>query len=310
VFSAAGTLLYSDGIDPALSISIVKIDRRGQVEELPGFPLGDTVLPRLSPDGTRLAVTENSVGGTAASTISVYDLQRGALTRKFVEGFGPLWGADSQSFVFTNANILYWQALENAEAPRELVSGAEGSLWATDISPRGWVVAYYEVHPDTGRDIWTVDIDGDSEPVPFLATAASERSAVFSPDGNWIAYMSDATGQEEVYVREFPAGGAEIPVSIGGGREPRWSADGTEMFYRQGQGMYVVPVSTDTTFRAGDPGLLFEGGFLVQPGGRNQNYDVDADGNFYIALLPEGGERVNVVLNWDRELARLLAGQR
>ncbi len=310
-FSAGGTLLYSDGVDPAVGMAIVKIDRRGRVEELPGLLLGDFTLPVLSPDGTRLAFTEGWIAGsTATSFIGLYDLERGALTRHVVDGFGAQWGADSQSIVFSSGNTLRWQPLENAETLRELVSGTEGSLWTTDVSPNGRVIAYYEIHPDTGRDIWTVEIDGDTEPVPFLVTAASERSAVFSPDGHWIAYMSDAGGQEEVYVRPFPAGGAEIQVSIGGGREPRWSADGTEIFYRQGRGMYAVSVTTKPEFRVGDPDLLFQGVFLVQPGGRNATYDVDADGNFYMTLRPEGGERVNVVLNWDRELERLLAGQR
>jgi len=310
--SAAGTLAYSDGVDPSVGIALVKIDRRGQGEELPGLPASDYQLPVLSPDGRRLTFTEGSIVGLGDNSIGMYDLERGALTRRVVDGYGAQWRADSQSIVFggTNYRTLLWQSLESSEVSLELVSDTEGSLWATDISPVGGVLAYYEIHPDTGRDIWTVEIDGDAEPEPFLVTAASERSAVFSPDGAWIAYMSDAGGQEEVYVRPFPAGGAEVQVSIGGGREPRWSADGTEMFYRQGRGMYAVPITTQPVFQViGDPDLLFQGRFVVQSGGRNANYDVDADGNFYIAQRPEGGERVNVVLNWDQELERLLAGR-
>jgi dipeptidyl aminopeptidase/acylaminoacyl peptidase len=245
------------------------------------------------------------------STIGVYDVERGTLTRRVVDGFGAQWGADSQSIVFGGLENLtmHWRSLEDSESSREFVSSDAGSLWATDVSPDGRVLAYYAIHPDTGRDIWTAQIDGDVEPEPFLVTAASERSAVFSPDGEWIAYMSDASGQEEVYVRTFPEAGSETQVSIDGGREPRWSADGTEIFYRQGSGMYAVPITLAPRVRVGDPDLLFQGRFVVQAGGRNASYDVDADGNFYITLRPEGGERVNVVLNWDQELARLLAGR-
>jgi len=309
--SPGGTLAFADGVDPAVGISLVKINRRGQVEELPGLPSSDYQIPVLSPDGTRVAVTEGSIIGTG-TWISVYDLQRGALARRVATGYGAQWIPDGQSIALgSNANrALFWQPLEVAEAPRELVAGTTGSVWTTDVSPDGRVLAYYEIHPDTGRDIWLVEIAGDAEPRPFLVTAASERSAVFSPDGAWIAYMSDAGGLEQVYVRSFPAGDNEVQVSIGGGREPRWSADGAEIFYRQGRGMYAVPVSTQPTFRVGDPDLLFQGRFIVQTGGRNANYDVDAEGNFYITQRPEGGERVNVVLNWDQELERLLAGGR
>ncbi len=312
--SAAGTLAYTGAGDQASGTTLVRmVDRRGRVVgELSGLPPGDYMHPALSPDGKWLALTEDSLDPIFAPTIGVYELDRDAFTSRAVSGYGAQWRADSRTFAFgAPANsTLVWKELESAGEPRELVSATAGSVWTTDISADGRLLAYYEVHPDTGRDIWTVVLDGDDAPQPFLVTAASERSAVFSPDGEWIAYMSDASGSEEVYVRPFPAGGPEVQVSIGGGREPRWSVDGTEMFYRSGRGMYALPVVTQPQFVPGTPELLFEGRFAVQAGGRNANYDVDADGNFYVVQVPEGGERINVVLNWDRELERLLAGGR
>ncbi len=310
---AGGTFAYADGADPAMEMSIVRVDRDGNVEELTGLGPGDYVIPALSPDRKWLTYTEDSNAFDSGSTvISVYEMERGAVTRRAANGYGARWRAGSQSIVFGNNSnrTLSWQQLQSSEEPREILSGTGASLWTTDVSSDGRLLAYYEIHPDTGRDIWTVELDGDAEPQPFLVTAASERSAVFSPDGAWIAYMSDASGQEEVYVRPFPAGGSEVQVSIGGGREPRFSADGSEIFYRQGRGMFAVPITTQPTFRVGEPDLLFEGRFAVQTGGRNANYDVDDDGNFYIVQVPDGYERVNVVLNWDRELKRLLAEQR
>ena len=304
--SPAGTLVYSDGVDPIGGRSIVKIDREGRVEELPGLERGEYLFPVLSPDGTRLAFTQGYLI-TGSPTIGVYEIERGAASR-LAPGFNSKWRREGQSVVFGDrqGGFVGWRPLDRSEEVTELVSSSATSLWVTDVSPDDRRVAYYEVHPETGRDIWMVPLEGEPTPEAFLVTPASERSTVFSPDGDWVAYMSDASGREEVYVRPYPAGQPEFQVSVGGGREPRWSADGSEMYYRWGRGLYAVPVATDPEFRAGEPELLFTGRFHVEPGGRNQNYGLDADGNFYIVRLPEGGERINVVVNWFEELNRLV----
>jgi serine/threonine-protein kinase len=167
------------------------------------------------------------------------------------------------------------------------------------VSPDGTVLAYYEIHPQTERDLWLLPLDGSGEPQPFLITSASERSAVFSPDGRWLAYMSDISGREEIYVRpaDNPAGG-EVLVTVQGGREPRWAPDGSEIYFRSEDGLWAVPVTTAPRFTAGEPELLFTGSFVFEEGGRNQQYDVLPDGDFIMVEVPESNEELRVAVDW------------
>ena len=98
-------------------------------------------------------------------------------------------------------------------------------------------------------------------PVEFLVTPFQERGATFSPNGRWLAYVSDKSGQNEVYVRPYPGPGDEFIISVGGGQEPVWSPDGQELYYRRGQQMLAVPVETDPTFVPGTEESLFEGDY-------------------------------------------------
>ena len=142
-----------------------------------------------------------------------------------------------------------------------------------------------------------------SEPEPLVATRANERSARFSPDGRWIAYTSDRSGRDEVYVRQFePRGETDHLISTAGGREPVWSRDGTELFYRTGNSLVAVPLE----FNAGASGRqsrcrLFEANWATDPGGLNQMYDVTPDGRFLVIEgVTEG--KIAVVTGWRNAL--------
>jgi serine/threonine-protein kinase len=144
--------------------------------------------------------------------------------------------------------------------------------------------------------------------VPLVTTPASDRSATFSPDSRWFAYVSNVSGRDEVYVRRFEStsGTAEHLVSTEGGREPQWSRDGKELFYRVGRAMMTVPVDLGEEFVAGEPQKLFEGSWAVESGGLNPMYDVSPDGErFVMVRADEGWNRVRVVLGWQTELERL-----
>ena len=180
------------------------------------------------------------------------------------------------------------------------------SLWPTDVAADGSVLLYYEIHQDTERDVWLLPLDGRHEPEPFLVTDASERSAVFSPDGRWIAYMSDTSSREEVYVRPRASGeGREVIVTVDGGREPRWSPDGSEIFFRLDDGLWAVPVTTDAGFALGPPELLFTGSFDYEEGGRNQQYDVFPNGDFLMIEREERLEELRIMINWLDEVEAL-----
>jgi serine/threonine-protein kinase len=134
-----------------------------------------------------------------------------------------------------------------------------------------------------------------------------EKSAIFSPDGRFIAYVSNESGSDEIYVQPFPGPGEIVPVSAGGGRAPVWSHDGRELYYRNGSAMMTVSVTTEGGFRAGRPRQLFEGRYGVEPGGQH-DYDVSPDGQRFLMVgLDDEAEpsEIRVVLSWFEEVERL-----
>ncbi len=184
---------------------------------------------------------------------------------------------------------------------------AEGTLVSPDWSRDGRYLVYYEVDEENGRGIRYVELqaDGDaSEPVTFLSTPADELSPRLSPDARFLAYISDESGRDEIYVRPFPDGAGKWQVSVNGGTDPRWRSDGSELFYLEDTSLRVVSVSTGEGFTQGQPQVLFESLDLAQVGGRA--YDVSADGQrFVTTALVEGAEaappKIRVVQNWYEE---------
>ena len=147
------------------------------------------------------------------------------------------------------------------------------------------------------------------KPRPFLQTRFGEAGAVFSPDGHWLAYTSDESGRYEVYVRPFPGPGGKWMISNEGGDEPVWAKNGKELFYRNGDKMMAVEITTQPTFRAGTPTLLFEGQYIHQAGLFRADYDITPDGQRFLMIQPgeqEAATQINVVLNWFEELKRLV----
>lgn len=174
-------------------------------------------------------------------------------------------------------------------------------------SPVARVLAYTEYDLETGEDIWLLPLDGDRELRPLLQTHSNESDATFSPDGRWLAYVSDESGRDEVYVQTYPESGVKWQISREGGLSPQWAKDGTELFYRTGERMMAVEVEIDPTFRVGVPRPLFEGRFQYINVVRT-NYDVAADGRFLMIRPVEESEStsLNVVLHWFEELTRLV----
>ena len=169
----------------------------------------------------------------------------------------------------------------------------------------------YTDNPDTARDLYVLAMDGDLTPELFLATPFQERGVSFSPGGQWIAYVSDESGQDEVYVRPYPGPGGQVIISTGGGEEVVWGPDGSELFYRNGDQVMVVEVTTGQTFSAGAPAPLFAAPYALDNAGGgagNPNYDISPDGAQFIfvehdsATGVEGVAQITVVLNWFEEL--------
>jgi hypothetical protein len=142
---------------------------------------------------------------------------------------------------------------------------------------------------------------------PLLRTSAFESGAQFSPDGRWVAYSSDESGQMEVYVRPFPGPDRKRPVSTQGGRAVRWNPNGKELFYRTGNKTMAVSVSGNAELTFSAPRMLFEQRYAVGSSVTAANYDVSPDGERFVMVKDESGSgRLNVVLNWTEELKRLV----
>jgi serine/threonine-protein kinase len=161
----------------------------------------------------------------------------------------------------------------------------------------------------TGWDIWLLSLTGERKEGPFLQTPANEGNAIFSPDGRWLAYVSDESGRDEVYVRPVEGSGGKWQISTQGGGEPVWARSGKELFYRDGDKMMAVAVETKPQFTAGKPKLLFEGHYETSNYTNYlRNYDVSLDSQHF--LMVKAGEQVtsatqiSIILNWFDELKR------
>ena len=212
----------------------------------------------------------------------------------------PQWTPDGKSLVFTSqvsgVASVYFQPVGGGQ--RRMVAESEHALWVNHVSPDGRHVGFYAQHPETGRDIWVASLEEEGRSEPLIATPANERSARFSPDGRWIAYTSDRSGRDEVYVRQFePRGEMDHLISTAGGREPVWSRDGTELFYRTGNSLVAVPLEFTPELQAGSPVPVFDANWAIDPGGLNQMYDVTPDGRFLVIEgVTEG--KIAVITGW------------
>ena len=198
--------------------------------------------PRLSPDGTRVAFA-GARGVTGVPDIWIRELERGSDTRLTVEGINifPAWTPDGATVTFTSdrsgAFDLYSKLADLSGEAEQLVTSA-APKFAGSWSPDGQVLVYTDGGFTTLRDIWALPVGGD--PAPFLVTDFDERAPRLSPDGQWVAYVSDQSGEDRVYVQRFPEGGGVSPISTEGETEPVWSRDDRELFYRNGTQMLVV----------------------------------------------------------------------
>jgi len=206
-FSPNGSLIYVTGGPEAYYTKLVWVDRKGDIQSLPVTP---RIFNRVSnsPDGKRLAL---QFGG-GNEDVWIYEIEREILTR-LTAGWDdqrPIWTPDSNRVTYQNTRgelyTLFWKPADGSAPAEKLITG-EHNVWPDSWSPDGKMLAFTERHPSTGMDIWVLPTEGEGEPQLFLQTSFNETQAKFSPDGRWIAYTSDESGQYEVYVRPFPGPG-------------------------------------------------------------------------------------------------------
>ena len=313
--SANGSLLYAAGDSQgAVSRSLVWVDRQGQEEAIPA-PARTYAYLRLSPDGTKVALDIRD----QENDIWVWDLTRTTLTRlTFDSGLDrtPVWTPDGQRIAFSSqrdgAADLFWQAADGTGTVERLSESSTNFQYPTSFSPDGTRLVF----ADTPRDIAVLALADERQTTSLLQTTFSERNGELSPDGRWLAYQSDESGQQEIYVRPFPdIDTGRWQVSTGGGSRPLWARSGEELFYLAPDGAVMrVAVKGAATFRADTPTRLFQGPYFAPATGRIfRTYDVSPDAQRFLMIKEGGGAEdtsaapsLIVVQNWTEELKRLV----
>ena len=307
--SDSGGLVYgSGGITPDLENSLVWVDQKGTAQQVLPFKT-PFHAPRLSPDGQRIAYTARGRESHAWE----YDPVRGTTTRLTGEGktTDVIWSPDGKRVAFewweSGPSNLYWQPVDGS-SPKERLTTSEYMQFPGSWSPDGSMLAFVEDHPNSGPDILLLDLRS-RRIKPFLNTKSAEFYPEFSPDGRWMAYDSDESGREEVYVRPFPGPGGKWQISHEGGIEPLWARNGKQLFYRWQKQVWAVDILTEPTFRPGKPRLLFEQpGFLSA--GPIRTWDLSLDGQRFLMVKlderkPTVVTEMILVQNWFEELKRL-----
>jgi serine/threonine-protein kinase len=319
-----GTLAYVSGSGAvAEKRALVWVDRQGRETPIPAPPRS-YLYPRLSPDGTRIAVYATN----PESDIWVWDFSRTTLTRvTFGPGFDgyPTWTPDSRRLIFTSDRAgarrnLYWQAADGTGAIERLTESPAGiGQDATALSPDGRRVIFTEIAteiaPKTGEDVMQVELDGTHRVTPLVQSSFIERNGVVAPDGRWLAYEANDSGRLEIYVRPYPeVNSGHWQVSTGGGTRPLWARSGQELVYVSPTGALMqVGVERGPSWAATTPTLLIKEGYFTIPGGNTgRTYDISPDGQRFLMIKEGGGTdqtaappQIIVVQHFDEELKRL-----
>ncbi|HVT02708.1 MAG TPA: protein kinase [Thermoanaerobaculia bacterium] len=307
-FSPAGALVGLPGIVTP-GVSLVAVDRAGRERPITNQS-HRLAHERLSPDGRTVAMNR----GAANDDIVLADLARGTMTRLSFEPGNedyPVWSADG-SRVFYLAEVpgegmsqIASRAADGSGKAEEIFR-SHNDMYPTSVSPDGKLLAYCEATPTAGLDLWLLSL-ADGKRMPLIQTPFNEQAAAFSSDGRWIAYESNESGKDQVYVRSLAEGGGRWQVSIDGGQFPQWSRDGREIFYWNDTDFYRVPVTVAPTFSPGQPEKLFSNRSTYW---LTDSYDLTPDGSFL--MISRSGEfearHFNFVVDWFDEVKQRMTG--
>jgi serine/threonine-protein kinase len=245
--------------------------------------------------------------------VRVFDLNRGTADLLTDEGNTVFvtWTPDSKRVVFNWRSDgqfnLYWQLADGSQ-PMERLTTSDYRQDPGSFSPDGATLAFLEFRPETGEDVLLLDLR-NRRVMPFLNSRANEIQPEFSPDGRWIAYVSDESGRDDVYVRPYPGPGGKWLISKEGGTEPVWARNGRQLFYRRQDQVWEVDVRTDTSFTPGKPRLLFEAPRFAW-GWPSRSWDISPDGQRFLMVKraerkPQPVTEMILVQDWFEDLKRL-----
>ena len=282
-------------------------------------PPGDFHFLSLSPDDKRVAVVAVDSGGTVS--MWMVDASRGTNSRLSVDishVLAPRWSPDGQQLAFsyleetTDKWNIFYQTVGGAKPPERLTRSGNVQI-LDDWSGDGRFLVYSEQDPKTRSDLWVLPLSGDRKPFPYLATPFHERHGKFAPATSgatprWLAYTSDETGADEVYVQSFPAPGTKVRISSNGGVQPRWRRDGKELFYVAPDGtIMAAPVHiTASGFQSEAPVALCKPPKAPLPAIFASVFEVSSDGRRFLILAPSNSDApgIHAVVNWEAALNR------
>jgi serine/threonine-protein kinase len=304
----SGLLAYVPGKSRPPERFLVWVDRQGVSKELPAPP-NIYSAPRISPDGKLLAV---QITSSSRPDIWIYEFARNTLTRLT---FGPsanstpVWTPDGRRVLYRSimASASFRWKMADGSGKEEVVLSEDlddPAAFPGSLSPNGKTLLFGTRNSTGTIGIQALSLDGDGKVQPFLQSAFNQMNAEFSPDGHWVAYMSNESGRNEIYVQPFPGPGGKWMISTDGGFYPRWARDSREIFFRNEDKMMSVAVETQPGFKAGTPRVLFKNAGYLAFG----NYDVAKDSQHFLLVKEKetaaSPKELNIILNWSEELKR------
>jgi Tol biopolymer transport system component len=305
--SRTGVIVHSVGDAP--NTHLVWFGRNGRPQGALPLPEAPHVTPAFSPDGTRLAFSTRNSNRT--SDIWILEIARGVSTRFTFDpssNIYAVWSPDGTRIAFSSdrggTRDIFVKSTSGAEPEKAILTGGlfkDACAW----SPDGTLLVYRTHDPKTQYDLWRVSTSGEGEPTPYLASPYNEPAAAISPDGRWIAYLSDESGRLELYAQSFPEPGSKHRISTAGAAEGllAWTRGGNEILYVGGDARSIMaaPIRASASLAIGTPVTLFD-----LPDGF-KGATVTSDGERFLisaAIAREGISPLTVVLNWTQALSR------
>ncbi len=309
-----GVLAYIPGMIEVADRRLVKFDMQGNATPL-ALPVQSYIEPKVSPDGTRIAM---AIGTGKDFDIWVYDIARTTLSRFTFGGVNrsPAWSPDGARIAYFSyggaTNSILVKRSDGGGSPDTLLR-APLRMYLNSWTRDGKYLVVDRQTTGQASDVCILPLAGKREFIHLVSSRFDEYQSAVSPDGRWLAHISNETGVYQVYVRKFPDGEGKWQISSDEAGEPRWSPDGRKLYYYSGGRLMSVDVDPGTAFKTGSPKVVFSGLRLL-PVDSGQSYDITPDGKYIVTTQSSGEEEslttIQVVLNLFTELKEKSGGGR
>ena len=295
--SKSGTVVYS----PSAAVSRLMWVTRQGIEAPVNDVLRTYTNPRIAPDGNRIAVQSGDlwtqdVARATYTHLASTDIQAGSF---------QIWTADGRKVMYRTSTGIHIRDADGGGDPL-LIAGTTEWDYPASVTADGETLIFLRSSQETSFDIYELSLKDPLKLRTVLKTPAYEGGVQLSPDGHWLVYVSNDSGQNEIYLRPYHGADRRWPVSTQGGTQPKWNPNGKEIFYRNGNKMMAVDVSAMANVTLSPPRVLFEATYAFGTGITIANYDVTRDGQRFLMVKNESGAgRLNIILNWFEDLARV-----